>query len=318
MLDPWVAAMLWAGRRTGRAFRPGIAVDELRASYAEANRRLGPRGARGVRVEKHAIDAAGRTIPSRLYRPDDAGGDAPLLVFFHGGGFCIGDVASYDGLTRFFAREGRLVVLSVEYRLAPESPFPAAYDDAFAALAWAQRNAAAIGSDPARIAVGGDSAGGALAAALGAYAEASGIARPAFALLIYPAVAAVHDFPSARRYRRNLPLTPEVIDWFAQRFLRDPNDARDPRIALLDAPDLTRFPPTYLQAAQYDPLLDEGAAYAERLRAAGVDVTYDVRRTLPHGYVNIAGAVPAARRALRDAIVATSQALAKPPATIRC
>jgi acetyl esterase len=309
MLDPRIALMLWVARRSGRVFRPNVSVGALRKTYAETNARYGLPDKGGVRSTDHTIPTRAGSVRARLYRPQDVAGALPLLVFFHGGGFCIGDVASYDHLAHFFAREGRLAVLSIEYRLAPEFPFPHAHEDAFAALRWAQTNAAALGADPARIAVGGDSAGGALAASLSAHARSRGLARPAYQLLIYPSVDRNHDFPSARRYTKNLMLTPEVMAWFSARFLPDGAGANDPLLALLQVPHPERLPPTYLLAAQYDPLVDEGKAYADRLRDAGVPVVYDLRRTLPHGFVNIAGPIPEARRALRDAIVATGAAL---------
>jgi acetyl esterase len=310
MLDARIAVMLWVARCTGRSFRPDVSVAALRATYAEMNRRFGLPDEGGVTTEEVVIPTAAGTIGARLYRPATiADATLPLLVFFHGGGYCIGDVASYDHLTRFFAREGRIAVLSVDYRLAPEFPFPCGHEDAFAALRWAQQNAAALRVDPARIAVGGDSAGGGLAAALSAHAPSRGLAPPAYQLLIYPSVDREHDFPSARRYTKDLPLTPQTIDWFAQRFLRDDADAHHPLLALLAGPQPEQLPSTYLLAAQYDPLVDEGCAYADRLRDAGVPIVYDLRTTLPHAFVNIAGAVPAARRALRDAITATAKTL---------
>ncbi len=313
MLEPRIALMLLVARCTGRTFRPDATVPALRRVYAETNARFGLRDEGGVSTEDVVIPTDDGTIGARLYRPAAlADAPLPLLVFFHGGGYCIGDVASYDHLTRFFARTGGIGVLSVEYRLAPEFPFPRGHEDAFAALCWAQQNAAALRVDPARIAVGGDSAGGGLSAALSAHAASRGIAPPAYQLLIYPAVDREHDFPSAHRYVKDLPLTRETIDWFAQHFIRDGTGAHDPLLALLAVPHPERLPPTYVLAAQYDPLLDEGRAYADRLRDAGVPVVYDLRTTLPHAFVNIAGAVPAARRALHDAITHTAAHLASP------
>jgi acetyl esterase/lipase len=309
MLDTRIALMLWVARRTGRTFRPDISVGALRATYAQTNRSFGLPNEGGVTTQDVRIPAGDGEIGARLYRPDGVAAPLPLLVFFHGGGFCIGDVASYDHLTRFFAREGRIAVLSVDYRLAPEHRFPRAHEDGFAALHWAQERAAELGVDAARIAVGGDSAGGSIAASLSAHADARGIARPAFQFLIYPSLDRHHDFPSARRYTKNLPLTRAEMDWFTERFLNGASDSEDPLLALLQTPNPERLPPTYLLAAQYDPLLDEGLVYAERLRAAGVPVVYDLQPTLPHAFVNLAGAVPAARRALHAGITATSEAL---------
>jgi acetyl esterase len=209
---------------------------------------------------------------------------------------------------RFFAAEGGLAVLSVEYRLGPEHRFPRGHEDGIAAFGWAHANAVQLGIDPARIAVGGDSAGGGIAAAIGAFAESRELPRPAFAFLIYPAVDGRGDYPSRRMFDRDLPLTSQTIDWFAPRYA-DRADDDSPLFSPLLAPSPERLPPTYLLAAGFDPLLDEGRAYAERLRAAGVPIVYDLRPALSHAFVNLAGIVPAGRAALRDGIRAAAAAL---------
>ncbi len=309
-LDLRVRVLMWLAARSGRRFRPEVTTEQYRAGYAQAMRDVGPRTRKQVATRDVVIETDGGPIGARLYRPAAlAPGTAPLLVFFHGGGFVIGDVASYDGCARFFAVEGELLVLSVEYRLGPEHPFPRAYEDAFAAYAWALRNAAQLGADPNAIAVGGDSAGGGLAAAVGAFAGERRLPRPAYQFLIYPSVDATGATPSRRDSARSPLLDDAMIRWFAARYLRDDEDATVPLRSPLLAPTLANSPPTYLLAAAYDPLVDEGRAYADRLRAEGVPVTYDLRETLPHGLVNLAGVVPAARRALRDGIRATGAAL---------
>jgi hypothetical protein len=314
-LDLRVKLLMWMAARTGRSFRPDLSVGAMRAGYADMNSRLGLKDEGGVDARDLAIPAGdGTTIGARLYRPRGAGaGPLPVLLYFHGGGFVIGDVACYDGLTRFFAREGRIAVLSVDYRLGPEYRFPRAFDDAFAALEWLQKNAADLSLAPDAIAVGGDSAGGALAAALASYAPSRGLERPAFAFLIYPSVDGTARFPSRTKFQSGLPLTSATIAWFSERSLSGPEDGRDPLLVPLDAPDPERHPPAYILAAGFDPLVDEGRAYYERLRDAGVAVTYDLRPTLPHALVNLAGAVPEARRALRVGILATAAALGVRP-----
>jgi len=210
---------------------------------------------------------------------------------------------------RYFAHEGRIAVLSVNYRLGPEHRFPRGHEDALDAYAWLQQKAATLGLDAARIAVGGDSAGGGLSAAIASYAESRGFARPAYALLIYPSVDATARFPSRAQFSGNLPITPASIDWFRKHAMSDPADRSHPLFVPLDAPNPERHPPSYILAAQFDPLVDEGRAYFVRLRDAGVSAVYDLRPTLPHGFVNFAGVVPEAKRALAAGIHATAVAL---------
>jgi len=310
VLDSRTAVLMRAAERNGRGFRPDVTVAQLRRSYARLNRVCGLHEHRPVAVRDVRIETGDGAIGARFYRPERAAASAllPLLVYFHGGGYVIGDVESYDGLARFFAAEGAIDVLSVEYRLGPEHRFPRGHDDAFAAFAWAQREAAQFGVDPARIAVGGDSAGGGLAASIGAFAHDRGLTPPAFQFLIYPAVDARGDYPSRRAFDHGLPLTSATIDWFAPRYATREDDAA-PLFSPLLAAHPERTPPAYLLAAGFDPLVDEGRVYAERLRAAGVTVTYDLRPTLSHALVSLAGVVPEARRALRDGIRATAEAL---------
>ena len=312
-LDPRIAALMAMAERRGQSFRPDIGVAAMRSGYARMNRicGLGP-GANDVHQRDVAIETDDGTIAGRLYLPRGAALPLPLLVYFHGGGFVIGDVPSYDHLGRFFARTGKLAVLSVEYRLGPEHRYPRAHEDGFAALAWAQRNAALLGADPARIAIGGDSAGGNLAASVAAFAAERGIAPPAFQLLIYPSVdPGAGDYASRREFSGGLPLTTATTAWFASHYEpAHPGQAR-PLLSPLRKPSLAGAPPAYLLAAGFDPLVDEGRAYADRLQAEGVPVVYDLRPTLSHCFPNLAGAVPAGRRATRDAIVATAAALRK-------
>lgn len=285
-----------------RTFHPDVSVAQMRAGYVELNRRFALRDRGGVVTTTVTIPTDDGEIGARLHRPERERDPSALLVYFHGGGYVIGDAASYEHLTRFFAREGEVAVLSVDYRLAPEHPFPRGHEDAFAALAWARRTAR-------RIAVGGDSAGGGLAAALSAYAHDRGVQPPDAQMLVYPSVDALARFPSRARFTRGVPLTPATIDWFVQHLVRARDDLADPLLTPLDAPAPNRLPPTYVLLAGYDPLVDEGRAYAARLRAAGVPVIEDLRPSLAHGFVNLAGIVPEARRALRAAIVATAAAL---------
>jgi acetyl esterase/lipase/NADP-dependent 3-hydroxy acid dehydrogenase YdfG len=309
-LDRRVAALMRMVQLSGRSFNPDVSVRAFRASYAQANRLTGLRPRGEVEMRELTIPSGGATLPARLYRAKAAGdGPLPVLLYFHGGGWVIGDIASYDGLMRFLAEEGQIAVLSVGYRLAPEHRFPTSHEDAFAAFAWLQKNASSLNLLPDKIAVGGDSAGGGQTAAIAMYATERGLKPPAFAWLIYPSVDATGRFPSRKQYGGNLPLTPSGIEWFTARILNGPADRTAPLLVPLDAPNPERHPPAYISAAQYDPLLDEGRAYYEKLRAAGVPVTYDLRATLPHGFLSMARIVPEAKLAMLDGIHATAAAL---------
>jgi acetyl esterase len=311
VLDPRIALFNLLLAASGRTFRAGTtSLATVRAGYAEMNRRFGMPPVDDVTTNALAIPARdGASLAAHVHRPANARGTLPAMLFFHGGGCVIGDVPSYDHLARYFAHEGALVVISVEYRLGPEHRFPVAFDDAFDALGYVQREAALLGVDRARIAVGGDSAGGGLAATLSAFAVVNGLERPAFQYLIYPPLDATERFPSRRQFNRLVTLTPALRTFFAENFFRSDADKTHPFVVQIDAPDPQLLPPTYFQAAAYDALVDEGRYYADRLRDAGVPIVYDQRPTLAHGFVNIPRIVPEAQRALRDGVSAVRTAL---------
>lgn len=308
-LESRTAALVGLASRTGRSFRDGLEVSTARADSRLLNRAFRPLEPRPVEVGAVRIPVDGGALDARSYRPKELRGAAPLIVYFHGGGFVTGDLEGYDGLMRSIAAGGNVAVLAVDYRLGPEARFPRAHEDGFAAFAWAQRAVPELCVDPRRIAVAGDSAGGGIAAAVGAFASERGLATPAYQLLIYPAVDATGATPSRARFTRGVPLTPGLIAWFVRHYARSPDDLRLPLFAPLRADSLAASPPTYLLAAGFDPLVDEGRLYVERLRAEGVRATYDLRPALAHGFVNLAGVVPDARRALVHAVAVTAASL---------
>lgn len=310
MLDPRITALIWFRNARGRGYRPGLSVEAARANYADLNNRFGMAPVSGVTTTRLEIPTRDNAIlHAHLHRPDAQTAPGAVLLFFHGGGFVVGDVACYDHLTRWFAREGGLQVISVDYRLAPEHKFPTAFEDAFDALYWLEDHAEALGVDPQRIAVGGDSSGGAIAATLSAFSSERGLVRPAYQFLIYPPLDATERFPSRRQFAKGVIFTSAERRWWAQNFQRSVQDRTHPYITQIETANPQRLPPTYFLAAGYDPLIDEGRFYAERLRAAGVPVVYDLRPALVHGFVSCPRILPEARRALRDAIRATSAAL---------
>jgi acetyl esterase len=247
----------------------------------------------GVRT----LEAAGR--PARLYLPPAERGG--LLVYYHGGGWTLGTLDSHDQTCRFLAREARLRVLSVDYRLAPEHPFPAAVEDALGAYEWALDEAAALGAARDRIAVGGDSAGANLAAVVSQLADH----KPAMQLLIYPATDLSEKHASYRLFGEGFFLTERSMDWYRGHYLPDEGAARDPRASPLLADDVSGAPRTHLAIAGFDVLRDEALAYARRLEEAGVGVEVAFHEGLIHGFANmtrLGRSAPAAMRAAAEAL----------------
>ena len=271
-------------------------------------------GARFRVAEVRDLEIAGGDgrLPARLYVGAGAPTPSPLLVYFHGGGWTLGSVESHDNVCRFLATEAGIRVLSIGYRLAPESRFPAAADDAIASFRDAVARVAELGADPERVAVGGDSAGGNLAAVCCLDARGSHGPEPCFQLLIYPAVQlGDRKRPSYTLFGEGFFLTTAEMDWFDAHYLGpDPESAaRDPRAAPLRAEDHSSLPPALVVVAGYDPLRDEGIDYAERLREAGVDVELQRAPGLPHGFANAAGLGRAAPAAMREVAASLRRAL---------
>ncbi|KAF1048713.1 MAG: Carboxylesterase NlhH [Xylophilus sp.] len=252
------------------------------------------------RVEDLTLPARdGHGLPARLYAPQ-TGGPLPLLLYTHGGGFTIGSIETHDTLCRELARQAGCMVVSLDYRLAPEHKFPTAANDAWDALAWLAGNAATLGADPARLAVGGDSAGGTLAAVNAILARDAGLPL-ALQLLIYPGTTAHQDTPSHRRFADGPVLGEASISWFFAQYVRSRADRDDWRFAPLNADDVEGVAPAWVGLAECDPLVDEGSAYADKLRAAGVPVDLEIYRGVTHEFIKMGRAIPEARTAQADA-----------------
>jgi acetyl esterase len=264
-----------------------------------------------TKVESVEIPSQAGIVPARFYVP---GGPtdrpSPLLVYFHGGGWVIGDLDTHDGICRFLAAAAGTTVLSIDYRLSPEHPFPAAVDDSWAGFAWAVENAAALGVDPARIAVGGDSAGGNLAAVVSLLARGAGGAMPAMQLLIYPVTDSAGEMPSRRHFADGFMLTKGDMDLFEGHYLPPGSDSHDPRVSIYEIADLSGLPPAYVATAGFDPLRDEGEAYALRMREAGVRVALRRHPGLIHGFANDTAISRTARGAMLEAAGALRMGLA--------
>lgn len=247
----------------------------------------------------------GVELPARLYA-DQAQAGLPVLVYFHGGGFTIGSLATHDVLCRHLARLAHCAVVSVDYRLAPEHRFPTAVHDAWGALRAVREMATALGLDPQRVAVGGDSAGGTLAAVCALMARDAQVPLQ-LQLLIYPGTIAHQDSPSHQRFAKGFMLDRETISWFFDHYI-DPADRDDWRFAPMNAPDHSGLAPAWIGLAECDPLIDEGVAYADTLRMAGVTVDLEIYRGVVHGFVNMGRSVPQALQAHADAAKALRQA----------
>jgi acetyl esterase len=263
-------------------------------------------------AEVVALEAKGPAgaIPLRLYRGQGAGKDKPqpALIYFHGGGWVIGDLESHDQACRALANAVPCIVIAVDYRLAPEHKFPAAAEDAIAATAWIAANAARLGIDGARLAVGGDSAGGNLAAVVTLDARDRGGPRIIHQLLIYPATDMRMGFASIARHAEQLPLTRAAMHWFVDHYLRGPQDVADWRASPLRAASFAGLPNALVVTAGFDPLGDEGEAYAKALAAAGVAARHERFAGQIHGFLTMGRIVEDSGRAIALAAAALRDA----------
>jgi acetyl esterase len=311
-LAPDIHTLLRLAERTGEtSLVEGRTVEQARAENREGVPIVTGKPRPVARVEALTIPGRDGEIAARLYvalgapRPPQ-----PLLVYYHGGGWVIGDLDTHDGACRFLAEFGGCRVLSVDYRLAPEHPFPAPVEDAMAAFDWAVGNAGQLGADPTRIAVGGDSAGGNLAAAVCLQARENGGPRPRLQLLLYPVTDAVGGQASRDTFAEGFLLTRNDMDWFERHYIPDGCRADDPRISMMRAPDLDDLPPAYIATAGFDPLRDEAETYAARLREAGVKVALRRHPGLIHGFANLTAICPSASGAMHEAAGALRMGLA--------
>jgi acetyl esterase len=254
-------------------------------------------------VTSMTVPGPAGAIPARLYTPKTLrkkDGMSPCLVFFHGGGWVIGDLDSHDVVCRILAHEGEMIVISVDYRLAPENKFPAAIDDAIAATRWISDNAVQLNVDAKQISVGGDSAGGNLAAIVTIDARDNGGPKLAGQLLIYPATDFRMSHPSHSEPETSCLLTHNVIRWFADHYLASKSDVDNWRASPARMDNLTGLPPAYVLTAGADPLRDEGDEYARRLSEAGVAVTYKTYPGQFHGFITMGKILPKANTALHE------------------
>ncbi|MFC7364246.1 MULTISPECIES: alpha/beta hydrolase [Bhargavaea] len=240
-------------------------------------------------VEDRKIPGPECEIPIRIYKPQNAAASGvPVLVYYHGGGWVVGSVESYDPVCRKLVNRAECIVVSVDYRLAPEHKFPAAVIDCQAAFEWVKKNAAQIGGDPNRVAVGGDSAGGNLAAVVAANLKDSEELKVAHQLLVYPTTGTGGKSESYQKYGTTCPIIPtEVISYFWNHYWRDASDEKHPDFSVYSREDVSGAAPATIIAAQYDPSLDDSKLYAQKLIAAGIDVDYREYPGMIHGFFTI-------------------------------
>ncbi len=280
-----------------------------RVAFGALMQAVGPRD-EPIGSTKDVMISHGR-VKLRVYTPVNAPrGALPALLFFHGGGYVIGDLETHDGLCRILANEAGVRVVAVDYRLAPEHKFPAAVDDALAALDYLQAHAAELGIDPDRLAVGGDSAGGGLAAVLAQHAAQTG-KRLQLQMLLFPVTQVGQDTPSLTAFAEGYFLEREGLRWFYAHYLPDNVNRDDPRISPLKAKEVGGLAPAFVMLAGFDPLHDEGLLYADRLRQAGVPVTLCDYPDMVHDFIYMVSALPAARTALSAAAAALKAALSR-------
>jgi acetyl esterase len=288
-LDPDAQLVIDMIRTAGRPPFETLTPAEARQAYTNSRKVLQP--PRNDVAETRDLAAAGPAgaIPLRTYRglgtdPDEK---LPALIYFHGGGWLLGDLESHDGVCRRFANVAQCRVVSVDYRMAPEHKFPASVDDSAAATRWVMTNATSLGIDASRVAVGGDSAGGNLAAVMALMARDGGLPPVMFQLLIYPATDMRMVTASSQTVTEGVPLTSATMRWFINHYMRSTEDQNDWRASPLRAPDLSGVAQALVLTCSYDPLCDEGISYARRLEREGVRVTHMHFSDQPHGFMSM-------------------------------
>lgn len=311
MLHPQARALLDFIEARGIPPTHTLSPADARAFYRERRVTTQPLPAEVAEVRDLAADGPHGTIPVRLYRPLGSGaGPLPVLVYYHGGGWVIGDLDTHDVLCRELANGAGCAVVAVDYRMGPEHRFPAAVDDVLAATRWVRREAAALGLDANRLAVGGDSAGGNLAAVVSIAARDAGDLPIAFQLLIYPATDMRRGHPSHQANGQGYLLTSDTMTYFHDHYITDPAHDLDWRASPLLHADLSKLPPALVLTAGYDPLRDEGAAYAEALTAAGNHAVYVCFERQIHGFITMGKVLDEANTAVALCAAELRRALA--------
>lgn len=301
ILDSQLVELLRSLRESGAPELQTLSPPDARVAYQKGVQLLSGQAPDIKRTVDTSIDASDNPIAIRLYYPErEPRSSLPLVVYFHGGGWCFGSIDTHDNVCRTLCTRATCIVASVDYHLAPEHKFPMAIQDAIAASLWAHENAAGLGADPQKIVLAGDSAGANLAAVVALAARKSGKPNIHCQLLIYPATDLSMSYPSHKQFGDGYRLTRPLMVWSSCNYLRDGRDILDPRASPLYAEEHSGLPPAIVITAGFDPLRDEGAAYAGKLREAGIEVQYRCFDNLIHGFINLTGVVDAAAHALDE------------------
>ncbi|HEX4028479.1 MAG TPA: alpha/beta hydrolase [Rhizomicrobium sp.] len=308
-LDPLVKAFLDKAAAIPRPKAWEMPPLMARQSFAAMMQLTGPKDVGVGKIDNFTIPGPGGGIRARAYAPVAAVGSQPTLIYFHGGGFVVGSLESHDGLCRLFAAEGGFKVIAVDYRLAPEHPWPAAVDDAWAAFLWIEANAAELGVDGGRIAIGGDSAGGMLTAIVTQLARGKTKPRIAYQMLLFPGTQMGAETSSLHEFAVGYFLERRTIEYFSSLYLPPGTDRNSPKVSPLRAKDFSGLPPAFVMLGGYDPLHDEGLAYAEKLKAAGVRVTIADYAEMVHCFIYLQTVLPEAHEAVAKAAKAVKAAL---------
>ena len=310
-LDPQCRAVIDLVVKSGRPAYHTLSPKDARQLFRDTRPASTPAPPEIGAVNTLLAEGLHGSIPVRVYRPIGAAADTllPALVYFHGGGWVIGDLDTHDVLCRQLTAEARIAVVAVDYRLAPEAKFPAAADDAWAATRWVVANAGRLGIDSQRIAVGGDSAGGNLAAVVALMARDAGAPSIAFQVLLYPVTDVGTETTSYRDFADGYLLTLESMRWFFDHYLTSKAEAADWRVSPLRAVSLAGVAPALIVTAGFDPLRDEGEAYAQALRDAGVRVDYVCYGGMIHGFVPMGRLIETGNRAVSHIAASLRQAL---------
>ncbi len=311
-VDPQAQAILNEAKEADAPALNELPLAEARAALDAIPEAYGVAPKDVAAIETVAIPGPAGEIDTRIVRPQGAGeGRLPILIYYHGGGWVLGHVESHLREARYYADGAKCLVVHQGYRLAPEARFPAAGDDCYAVLEWVHAHAFEIGGDANRIAIGGDSAGGNLAAVVAQQARDRGGPGLRLQMLVYPVTDTYQETESYRSRADGFFLTRELMAWFIDSYLNDPAERDDPRASPLRAKDFSNLPPALIATAGYDPLHDEGAAYAARLREGGVEVDYVDFESQIHGFVSMAGAIDSGRAFLDRAALALRGAFAR-------
>jgi len=298
-LDPQAQALLDKVEQSGIPAYETMAPEVARKFYDKACEIARGEPPAPFAVEDISLPGPAGDLTARCYRSSGQT-DLPILMFFHGGGYTIGSLDSHDAVCRHLCIEADCLVVAIDYRLAPEHKFPAAIEDAYAATCWVAEHASDLGGDSSRIAVAGDSAGGNLSAVTCLKAREAGYPDICYQVLIYPGTDMTESFPSHRDFGEGYLLTSSLIDWFHNNYLPENVDPRDWHGSPLHAPDHTGLPAAHVITAGYDPLQDEGKAYAEKLTASGVPVSYKHYEGMLHGFITQPGFIDKSREALLE------------------